>query len=334
MARINDKVQLVNYENSIQKSNELSMAKLNSGLSLNQMQLLAFAIFSTQKDGKAEFHKAEFEKKFQIKQYRTAEARKDSQKLSTSQFSLEDLERDYFKYVNIFSSIEYDAGLFIFEWNPNMLPHIIGLKEKYITTDLTITANFKSSFSWTLYDYLKAHYGYWHKPISKDGALKLFGVENKKTYQSTGQFKRGVLDVAIAEINQFTEFEVWYKEEKEGRSITGFDLHWSTGTKEATATQAQIKELKTIINAVMEDPFKYVDISNEENRSRAIERVRKVRELVEHVTEPICITKAYADNLLFLANDHLRKLEEMLSIELQQAKRKVPLLYNWLEERE
>lgn len=334
MARVNDKVQVVNYENSIQKSNEFSMAKLNSGLSLNQMQLLAYSIFSTQQNGKSEFQKSDFEHKFNVGQYRTSDAKKDAHKLTSLQFSIEDLENDYFEFINIFGSIKYNNGTFIFKWNEEVLPHIIGLKEKYITTDLSITSNFRSSFSWTLYDYLKAHYGYWHKLISKDGILKLFGVENKKTYQSTGQFKRGVLDVAIAEINKHTEFEVWYNEEKEGRSITGFDLHWSTGKGEAAATQAQVKELKTIINAIMEDPFKYVNLSNEENRNHAIERVRKVREFMQHVTEPICITKAYADNLLVLANDHFRQLEALLASEIESKGNKAPALYNWLDERE
>ena len=66
MGRRNEKKQIINYENSIKKSNELSMAKLSQGLTLNQMQLLAYAIYSTQQNGKTEFHKADFEKKFDI----------------------------------------------------------------------------------------------------------------------------------------------------------------------------------------------------------------------------------------------------------------------------
>ena len=47
----------------MKKSNELSLARLSHGLTLNQMQLLAYAVFATQKNGKIEFHKADFEKK-------------------------------------------------------------------------------------------------------------------------------------------------------------------------------------------------------------------------------------------------------------------------------
>ncbi|WP_369678784.1 hypothetical protein [Planococcus faecalis] len=51
---------------------------------------------------------------------------------------------------------------------------MLELKDKYITTDLTIASKFKSSFTWTLYDYIKGHYNFWYKNISKDGLLKLF----------------------------------------------------------------------------------------------------------------------------------------------------------------
>lgn len=41
--------------------------------------------------------------------------------------------------------------------------------------------------------------------------MNLFAVEDKKTYQkNTNRFKKSVLDVAIGEINKYTELEVWY----------------------------------------------------------------------------------------------------------------------------
>ena len=332
MVRVNDKVQLVNYENSIQKSNEFSMAKLNMGLSLNQMQLFAYAIYRTQQNGNTDFHKADFEKKFEITQYRTLEAKKDAQKINSLQFSIENLEQDYFKFINIFSSIEYDNGKFVFEWNQKILPHIIDLKEKYITTDLTTTSKFKSSFSWTLYDYLKAHYGYWHKPISKQAALHLFGVESRKTYQSAAQFKRGVLDVAIAEINEHTEFNVWYKEEKEGRSIVGFDLHWSAGKKAAAATKSQIKELNTIIQAVMDEMFTYVNVSDDADRAQAIGLVSQLRDFIPHTVEPVEITQNYAMELLDKAKLYFNQLQQIL--ERNNVPKPQVTFYNWLEERE
>src|SRR3954468_4297780 len=87
VVRKNEKKTLTNYENGIKKSNELSMAKLNQGLTLNQMQLLAYAIYSTQQDGKTEFIKANFEKKFGIEKYQTQHAKKDAHRLLRLEFS-------------------------------------------------------------------------------------------------------------------------------------------------------------------------------------------------------------------------------------------------------
>lgn len=327
--RKNGKKQVISHENSIKKSNELSMAKLNQGLTLNQMQLLAYAIYSTQQDGKTEFIKADFEKKFGIEKYQTKHAKEDSLRLIDLKVSTEDLENEKFSFWNIFMGMEYDKGLFQFEWNPKMIPHILELKEKYITTDLTITSQFKSGFSWMLYDYIKAHYGYWHKLLSKDAFMRLFGVENKKTYQrNTGDFKKTVSDVAIAEINQYTEFKVWYVEEKVGRTIVGFDLHWSTGEKVDSATKKQIKELKTILNAIREDMFKYINLRNDENRQTAIELVKAAEMMNVYTEDPICITKERAERLIMDANWTLRELERLLEAD----KNSKPPLYNWLEE--
>lgn len=106
------------------------------------MQLLAYAIYSTQQDGKTEFIKADFEKRFNLEKYFTKHAREDATIISRLQFSIEDLENDYFEYWNVFKSIKYDNGTFSFKWNEEFIPHILELKEKFITTDLTITSNF------------------------------------------------------------------------------------------------------------------------------------------------------------------------------------------------
>lgn len=305
------------------------MSKLSHGLSLNQMQLLAYAIFCTQKDGKTEFIKADFESRFNI-DYKTEHAREDASKLSHIQFSIEDLENDHFEYWNVFSGIRYRDGLFTFKWNEEFVPHILELQEKFVTTDLTITSQFKSGFSWTLYDYLKAHYGYWHKQISKEGLMKLFGVEDRKTYQNnTGRFKSSVLDVAIAEINQYTELEVDYDEIKRGRSIVGFKLKWSTGATQKSATKSQISTLKTTIDMVIEDAFIFIDLNNEENRQFAITIVKETRDMLDYTSDKIGITYEIASELIQKANDNLRALSDMLE---KEKRVDTSVYYNWLEE--
>lgn len=329
--RINNKKQLIDYENIIKKSNKLSMAKLSYGLTLNQMQLLAFAIYCTQQDGKTEFNKADFEEKFNIEKYQTVYAKEDAKRLIDLKFSLEELENDSFEFWNVFQKISYKDGLFSFKWSEDMIPHILELKEKYVATDLMITAKFKSSFSWTLYDYIRAHYGYWHKVVSKEELMKLFGVEDRKTYQkNTGKFKKTVLDVAIEEINKYTELEVRYKEKKEGRRIVGFDLIWSTGQKIPSATRKQIKKLKAIVDIIDDDKFMFIDLNDAENRSRAMDIIREAEYLRIYTKEPITITSEKADELINKASNYLRELVTMLKRE--KSVRDLSIYYNWLEE--
>ena len=76
---------------------------LNHGLTLNQMQLLAYAIYCTQQDGSTEFIKADFERKFGLKRYKTEDAYKDSEKVSALRYSTQNLEEKKFSFTAIFT---------------------------------------------------------------------------------------------------------------------------------------------------------------------------------------------------------------------------------------
>lgn len=293
MSRRNSSEHSLDYSNVIKKSNELSMAKLNQGLTLNQMQLLAYAIFSIQQNGKTEFRKYEFQNKFGVKNYKTKDAYEDSDKVSALRFSTQDLENKKFNFINLFRSIQYDAGLFTFKWNEDIFPHILELKEKYVMMDLTITSNFKSSFSWILYDYLKAHYGYWHKELSKEAMMRLFSVEDRKSYEkSTALFKNSVLDKAISEINEFTELKVWYTQVKTGNKITRFKLHWSTGRRIAGATEKQLTLLREVHDEVERNLFEYMSLRDINNVEKARVNIQKVKEINQQVDDNLTSEKA------------------------------------------
>lgn len=325
MARKNTKEKNITYENSIKKSNEMSMAKLNQGLNLNQMQLLAYAIYSTQQDGKTSFIKADFEREFNLNKYNTEDAYEDSDKVSTLRFSTEDLENNKFSFFNVFSSIDYDNGKFTFKWNTDFIPHILELKN-YTLTDLTIASKFKSGFTWTLYDYLKAHYGNWFKELSKEALMKMFNVEDRATYQrSTSEFKRGVLDVAIREINAHTELEVWYTEKKVGNKITGFVLHWSTGKRVAGATAKQVQLLKEISEEVEKNMLDYLSVKDIESARTYIIKIKRIDlSLKKGMSVP------EADKLIKESLDYYKMLEHLLEIDGQD--RDLSVYYNWLED--
>ena len=333
MVRKNLKKTVVNNSNIIQKSNELSMAKLSHGLTLNQMQLLAYAILCTQKNGITEFRKHEFEKMFNIETYRTETAKTDSSKVLAIQFAFEDVENETFEFLNVFRKMKYDKGLFTFVWDQDITTHILDLKDKYVLTDLSITAQFKSSFTWTLYDYLRGSYGCWYKSFTKEGLMKLFSVENYKSYQdNTGLFKKRVLDVAINEINTFTELDVKYEEIKEGRAITGFKILWSTGVTVSKASDKQVDILNTLIETLFEDMMIYMKIKEEKNRERAYELVKEAQNIkVTYLEDETGLTGDLCKKLTDQSEKYLNEINEILEAERipKLDKPRVPL-HNWL----
>lgn len=325
MSRKNNKKNVVSGSSAIKKSNDLSMSKLNQGLDLNQMQLLAYAIYSTQQDGKTTFRKHEFQKEFSIDKYRTEYAEDDVQKLFDLSFSTVDLERNFFDYLRVFQRITYDDGVFTFKWTDDMIPHILELKS-YSLTDLTITSKFRSGFTWTLYDYLKGHYGNWFKELSKEALMKLFNVEKRVTYQnSTALFKKTVLNTAIGEINEHTELDVWYTEKKTGNKITGFVLHWSTGNQLAGATPKQVKLLQEIHDEVDKNIVDYLQVKSSQ---LATELIVKIKTINEHVTKGLSVKKA--DEYIKESLEFYTFLEKL--VEQNGQKRDTSVYFNWLEE--
>jgi len=331
VARRNEKVMLVSGETSIQKSNEFSLSKMNQGLTLNQMQLLAFAILCTQQNGVTEFQKHEFEKMFNIEKYQTKQAKADIEKVISIKFSLDDIKNDSFEYLNVFRKMKYSKGTFTFVWDTDMTTHILELKDRYVLTDLSITSKFKSSYSWIVYDYLKASYGAWYKTISKDSFMKLVGIEGYKTYKNnTGQLKFKILDIAIKEINEFTELNVSYEDIKQGRKIIGFKLIWSTGTNIAKASNKQLDHLNSLIELINQDTLMYAEMKNNDNRTEAMSILRELENLKNtHLVEGTGLTAEFCKRI----TDKVTKYQETLNIFLEEegkpSKPKVPL-HNWL----
>ena len=102
----------------------------------------------------------------------------------------------------------------------------------------------------------------------------------------------------LRKIQRTYQLEVWYKEEKIGRAIIGFDIHWSTGTRVASATKKQIKELQTVVDAVFDRTDDYLSLGDLENLKRAIQRAREVEGYRQFTIEPISITSEYAKKAL------------------------------------
>lgn len=332
MGKINDKEIQVDSSTNIVKSNQFSISRFSNSLTLIQTQLLMYAIYCTQKgDKELAFKKADFEKMFDLKKYRTSSIATDVEKLDSLHFKRVDIENEDIRFRRIFQDIAYKKGTFTFLWADKMLPHIYDLKEKYVTTNLKMTSQFKSSFSWTLYDFLKGHYGMWYKTISKQELLELFMVADRKTYHNVSDFKRGVLDVAINEINKYTELDVSYVEIKEGRATTAFKISWSTGKMISSITKAQESEIRTYVEDIFtsDNMMRYLEVKDEQRFARVREILIELEPYKGYArAEDIPLDSEGADKAIHT----LKICHRELTYILEADRKGIPQLYNWLDD--
>ena len=178
------------------------------GLSLNQMRLLAFSMLKTQKDNQVYFSKAEFEKQFNIENYDPKDAYQDALELFKLIYESYDAIEKEITVIHVFNRMKYGYkkdGQFTFEWHDEILPHILDLKERFVLIDLRVASQFKSSFTWILYEYAKGHYGKHYLEFTKAELMRLFNVHDVKSYQkNTSQFKSKVLDLSLIHISEPT----------------------------------------------------------------------------------------------------------------------------------
>lgn len=103
---------------------------------------------------------------------------------------------------------------------------IDGFETYFTSYHLRQTAKFKSIYAVRLYELLKQ----W-KSI---GATPVFNIQKFREqlgigineYSRIEAFKRRVLDVALQQINEFSDIEVEYQQHKKGKSIQGFSFNF------------------------------------------------------------------------------------------------------------
>src|SRR5699024_11873946 len=104
--------------------------------------------------------------------------------------------------------------------------------------------------------------------------------------------KRRVLNVAIEEINEHKELEVWYKEKRVGNKITGFVLHWSTGKKVNAATEKQLSLLREIHDEVEKNMFDYLSLKSVDNLGQAIRYIIAIKEMKYKINKSLSSKEA------------------------------------------
>jgi len=144
----------------------------------------------------------------------------------------------WFDYIKI----KKDSGTVIIKIADNMKPYLIQLKECYTQYELLYILAMKSQYSLRLYELLKSYENIHRQTFEMDDLKKRLSAEH---YTLFADFQRNVLDIALREIEEFSDLNVKYKIIKEGRRFAKieFFIEIEEDVKERVATWARIEEI-------------------------------------------------------------------------------------------
>ena len=107
---------------------------------------------------------------------------------------------------------------------PAVVPLITRLEEQFTKYDIEQISSLSSAYAVRLYELLICWRTTGKTPIIELGEFrKRIGVLDTE-YQRMDVFKRGVLELALKQINEHTDITATYEQHKKGRLITGFSF--------------------------------------------------------------------------------------------------------------
>ena len=144
---------------------------------------------------------------------------KPPRKLSTS----DDLIKVKSRWVQKIAYRERSGAVY-FQFSTDLIPLITNLKEYFTSYYLSQTSDFSSTYATRLFELLMQWKSTNAIPVMALHELRnSLGVEENQ-YKLVADFKKRVLDIAVNQINETTDYKIEYEQHKEGRTITGFSF--------------------------------------------------------------------------------------------------------------
>lgn len=120
------------------------------------------------------------------------------------------------------SEVAYTVGAGIIELSfaSRVVPLITRLETAFTSYRLTRIAELRSLYSVRIYELLVQYLGIGTRKFDLVELKEILGIPDE--YSVINDFKKRVLDVAVAQINEHTDLNISYSQQKTGRTVTGF----------------------------------------------------------------------------------------------------------------
>ena len=161
---------------------------------------------------------------------------------------------------HIYNKMHYvqDKGLLI-KFDDEMKPYILDIVGKaYTTYSIKTMFPLSSEYAWRLLESLLEYQGYFKKgkkkvycELSLDEVRFRLNVPEGQYAGRMSNFRSRVLDLPIKDINEKTEYKVWYDVMKTGRKVTGFRF-WLEKKQEEKQITAKT-DTKISVSGVLRD---------------------------------------------------------------------------------
>lgn len=116
------------------------------------------------------------------------------------------------------------AGVMSVIFSIDVMKHITRLEKAFTSYSLAEIAHFTSYYAVRLYELLMQFKDKGWRTISIEDLRAAFGVAPTQ-YKLIAQFKRNTVDVAVAQINELSDWKVSYQNHKHGVKITGLTFN-------------------------------------------------------------------------------------------------------------
>jgi plasmid replication initiation protein len=228
------------------------LVEANYRLTLNEQRLILLACTRIKKHSKyedvIEIHASDYAKQFNVAVDDAYKSLKNgNETLFTRYLSYSEIDpydnREIVSKLRWCDRIGYkrDSAILYLRFTKEIFPLISQLEKNFTQYELDSVSQFTSIYSHRLYELLIKWKSQWHTPvISLEHLRTMFGID-KKEYATMSDFKKKVLDFAVAQINKFSNIELYIPEDKKsengkdktdyiqiksGRKIVGFQFYF------------------------------------------------------------------------------------------------------------
>lgn len=221
---------------------------------------------------------------------------------------------------NLTSWIEYvdkEACVSV-KFSPDVVPLIVGLNKKFTSYELQQIVNLQSRYAVRLYELLIRWRDTKILKISLEELRFCLGIK-KTEYILMSNFKNRVLDLAVQQVNKFTDITTNYIQKKEGRKIVGFEFYFTIKQDENNKSSKQFKKAMSLEGKHSEESKNY-------NKEELLIITSKAKDYIaqKKITDP-----THKKNILKIAKsqgwglDEYRKSQEFSSLKNKEIESKI-----------